>query len=578
MVNSMNDLDEIFQSLPNAPYLFLGSGFSKRYCEYAPSWRDLLQALAAETRPDAVHPLRSYEADAPREFSDNQRYAFVAGEIEEDYNRLFFSGTLGNEQEHLGINYDNNEKLSPFRQHLAAMIKKIVQRKDLPQELQDELSDLKQASKHCINGIITTNYDAFAETLFPDFDVFRGQDDLIVTRATGYAEIYKIHGDYRDPQTMVFSEKDYEGFEKRKAYLVSKLVSIFVENPLIIMGYSLKDENVRGIFDAIAGCLSCEKLRELGEHIIFIEYDEKQSTPLVTRWNPLEKNWGFAITQVKTNSFKPITTRMLKLRRRYPIHVLRKVRQDLYQTVVSNTPVDAIRVVSEQAVLTDESGSGLVVVGFSHENGYEPVHVSMEDTYRHVLNPAHPLNYTSFVEKWLPDNMKGTKYPVFFYLRKYLEAHGPSPLSDIVREHVLAITGLDSLLNNTLIKRKSLRPYSTVAQLEAVWDSIQDKYNKLALLDEEEYADGKLLNFLRKILEKKPTALGNTDFRRLVRICDYVENGAAVLHTEDGSKFFVSGGGDGSLRKSQLRGEVNPGSAPSENQYTTSYGDVKPKN
>lgn len=60
MVNSMNDLDEIFQSLPNAPYLFLGSGFSKRYCEYAPSWRDLLQALAAETRPDAVHPLRSY--------------------------------------------------------------------------------------------------------------------------------------------------------------------------------------------------------------------------------------------------------------------------------------------------------------------------------------------------------------------------------------------------------------------------------------------------------------------------------------------------------------------------------------
>ena len=498
-------------------------------------------ALAQETRPTTQHPLRSYEMETP-DLTDNQRYALVAEQIERDYNRMFFSGQLVLTSEHEGIDYELQANLSPFRIHLAHLMSQTKQKTSMPGELESELNDLKEAASHSINGVITTNFDGFIETLFPDFDVYRGQDDLIVTRATGYAEIYKIHGDFREPENMVFTRKDYDSFEQRKAYLVSKLLSIFVENPLIIIGYSLSDDNIRGVLESIAGCLSKERLAELGERIIFVEYDEDQSEPEVSRWSPLVKYKDFFISTIKTSSFSQIFSRIKRLRRRYPLHLLRRIRQDVYHTVVSNEPTDAIQVLSDRVVLGGDSHAARTIVGFTREGGGEHVALSTEDVYLHFLFHNRSIKYVSFVKDWLPKKIDGTNYPVFFYVRRYLELMGGrADLPINVWSYLKKKSCIDDFLNVTLSKdRKPNRPFSSIEKLLDVWDTEKDKFNKLALMDETELGCGRLFDVLKRILHENPDMLtdgssaGKSTLRRLIRICDFVENARAVLLAEDG--------------------------------------------
>lgn len=540
----MNMLEEVFGRLPNAPYLFIGSGFSRRYCDNAPSWRELLMSLAQETRPTIQYPLRSYEMEVDADLSTSQRYAQIASKIEEEYNALFFQDRIERTAEHDGIDYEEQSHLSPFRTHLAGIMKKTCKRCNLPSYLQEELSDLKVAAKHSINGVITTNFDGFAESLFPDFEVYRGQEDLIVTQATGYAEIYKIHGDYENPEGMIFTQKDYDSFEDKKAYLVSKLLSIFVENPLIIMGYSLSDDNIRGILESIAGCLSKKRLRELGEHIIFVEYNENVEKPEVSGWSPLERYKDFFVTAIRINSYGPILKQMIKLRRRYPLHLLRRIKQDIYKTVIYNEPRDAIRVFSADRVLENGADGEVGIIGFTHEGRGDHIALNTEDVYYHFLFPDNSINYESFVRDWLPKKLNGTDYPVFFYVRKYYEMHkATSALPDKVREYMCRFSGIDSFLNTTLVtKRKPNRAFSSIRQLREVWESEKDKLVKLALLDAEELDNGKLYEVLRMILKENPQALTKSSnaekshLRRLIRMCDYVENAKAVLQKEDGIK------------------------------------------
>lgn len=564
----MSSLAETFKRLPNAPYLFIGSGFSRRYCDNAPNWRELLIHFAKITRPVKQFPLRSYEDELEEDLTTNQRYARVAGKIEKDYNRMFYNGEIPMADEHEGIDYEKYPERSPFRTHLAYLMKRTAKRADLSPELQEELSDLRVAAKHCINGIITTNYDDFTESLFSEFEVYRGQDDLIVTQATGYAEIYKIHGDYRTPEEMVFTEKDYEGFEQRKAYLVSKLLSIFVENPLIILGYSLSDDNIRGILESIAGCLSAKRLKELGERIIYVAYDEEATTPFVTMGPPLDKYRDFYITMIKTNSFAPIFKQMVKLRRRYALHLLRRVRQDLYRTVICNEPTDTIRVLPQHLVMNEDTGKIVAVVGFSREGNGEHVALSTEEVYQHVVFPDANINYKSFVEDWLPKKMDGTKYPVYFYIRKYLEQMGgKATLPECVTDYIKSITSIDSFLNRSMItNRKPRRTVSSIRQLEDNWDNERDKFNKLALLDEEELNHDQLGRLLRNIIQETPDVFQSkqaSDLRRLIRIYDYVENAKAILLSEDGRKLTLLAGAMSPAEKARPEERSIPEQAPS---------------
>lgn len=58
-------------------------------------------------------------------------------------------------------------------------------------------------------------------------------------------EIYKIHGSCNNSESIVITENDYSVYNKRNAYLSAKLLTIFLEHPIIFLGYSLNDSNIK---------------------------------------------------------------------------------------------------------------------------------------------------------------------------------------------------------------------------------------------------------------------------------------------------------------------------------------------
>ena len=63
---------------------------------------------------------------------------------------------------------------------------------------------------------------------------------------------------------------DYENFDRKLKYLSAKLLTIFVEHPIIFIGYGLGDVNIRKLFQEIAECLTAEQLDKIKDNFIFI--------------------------------------------------------------------------------------------------------------------------------------------------------------------------------------------------------------------------------------------------------------------------------------------------------------------
>ena len=109
----------------------------------------------------------------------------------------------------------------------------------------EEIELLKEIQQRNISGIITTNYDKFLEKIFQNFKVFAGQEELIFSNLEGIAEIYKIHGTSSSPETIIITSDDYKKFEEKSDYLTAKLLTIFLEYPIIFIGYSINDKNIK---------------------------------------------------------------------------------------------------------------------------------------------------------------------------------------------------------------------------------------------------------------------------------------------------------------------------------------------
>lgn len=532
-----SELLKVFEAL-SAPYLFVGSGFSRRYCG-APSWQELLIRLAKETRAGKEYPFASYKSEE-EDAEASVVYPRIATKIERDYNRLFFEGGIEKGKEHTQVDYEKSGE-SPFRRHLAHIFSEIS-KTSLPPDLEEELSDLGVIAKHSVNGVITTNYDGFLESIFPDYDVYIGQEDLIFSQSTGVAEIYKIHGCYTNPRSLVFTDADYAGFEKRKAYLTAKLLSIFMENPVIFFGYSANDSDIRGIFESIANCLSAEHLMKLGKRIIFVDYSEETpGTTVATAFMHLnDKNMSY--THILTNSYLPIFKRLLKVKRNYDPRILRRLKKDVYSTITTNDAVDVVKVILDGDFFDANyqfKYNALVGLSVSDHGGHNVL--TSEDVYRNVIRQDGGIEIKSFVESWLVGKMTTNEYPVFFYVRQYLEKYSHATLPETISEYIKNHSTFESFLNKGIRRGKKNRKHSTILQLKEEWVNLKNRYTKVMYLDEEELNEGKLLAFLREHMEECPDCLQpgseyTTDLRRLIRICDYLENATAVLGGENGGK------------------------------------------
>ena len=81
------------------------------------------------------------------------------------------------------------------------------------------------------------------ETLF-EFNPLIGNDILL---SNPYGSVYKIHGCVDAPDKIIITQNDYNLFNRRYELIRAQLLSLFIHNPIIFIGYSIGDENIRNI-------------------------------------------------------------------------------------------------------------------------------------------------------------------------------------------------------------------------------------------------------------------------------------------------------------------------------------------
>lgn len=81
-------IEQLIESLDTIPFLFVGSGLSRRYY-YLPDWIGLLKVMADKLKQDSF-AYRSYEDRASFENSPYGINPKIASLIEEDFNKEWF--------------------------------------------------------------------------------------------------------------------------------------------------------------------------------------------------------------------------------------------------------------------------------------------------------------------------------------------------------------------------------------------------------------------------------------------------------------------------------------------------------
>lgn len=234
--------DKIYQT-GKAPVLFVGSGLSRRYYD-TPDWKTLLEMVAEKVgiNKDEIGKWGSYET--------------IATELE--YHCFAF------EKPEYGKGEDR-------RYPLRKIIKQIIEEKKVITE--EKKNELEELANIIPTAIVTTNYDTLLENTFGDlYDVCVGQDIIFSSRDNHSKTIYKIHGSITNPSSIVITGEDYDKFMANSKYLYAKLMTLFWENPIVFMGYSISDENVKNVLDTMLEVMTDEQKRDFEQRVWVLAY------------------------------------------------------------------------------------------------------------------------------------------------------------------------------------------------------------------------------------------------------------------------------------------------------------------
>lgn len=322
----MNVKDYI-KGYKNHPVLFVGTGICLRYINESFSWPNLLKRICddffgnekmfLDIKSDHQNKDKSYD------------YPSIGGEIERLINESYKKGTVSDKFNHVDATFYENMKqginISRFKLYALELLKNYTIRDEAKEEI-----ELFRKIRKNIACVITTNYDDFIEKNFK-FNPLIGNDILL---SNPYGSVYKIHGSVDALGDIIITDNDYKIFEEKFELIRAQLLSLFIHNPIIFMGYGISDENIKKILSTIFRYVdyNTELSKKVTDNFLLVEYDEGSDNIEVAE-HSLDLN-GVLVTikKIKTDNYKEIYEALSNLQ--LPVSALdvRKVR-DIVKTI-----------------------------------------------------------------------------------------------------------------------------------------------------------------------------------------------------------------------------------------------------
>ncbi|WP_212746527.1 MULTISPECIES: SIR2 family protein [unclassified Pseudoalteromonas] len=432
-------------------------------------------------------------------------YSIIASKVEEAFNYTLSQDRNGKFKQINDIFYeemikDNN--LSRFKIYISQLLSKL----DYRDSKLAEVAEFKKIRKN-IGSVITTNYDCLVEDIF-DFQPLVGNDILL---SNPYGSVYKIHGCHTAPSKVIISEDDYYKFNAKYELIRAQLLSIFIHNPIIFLGYGIGDENIKSLLKTIFTYVepNSEDAERIRNNFLLVEYEEGSVSHEICEHDiDLEGYATIRINKVKTDDFIEIY----------------KALSDL------NLPVSAMDIRKVQSIVKEIYSGGSIQVSITEDldslNNNEKILAigsSRSITYTHQDSSGMMSNYFSIIDEANNQLLKlineikiaSTQWFPIFGFHKVCPEINKAPILKVQQLAKLKtyLNTLSSNVESIHTSAESIMEDDNISRANKVnaiiWSIWHDK---LDLADIEVY----LLGFKNK---------KDTDYRRLLCVYDYKKYG-----------------------------------------------------
>tara|TARA_A100000171_G_scaffold45878_1_gene50107 strand:+ start:2822 stop:4387 length:1566 start_codon:yes stop_codon:yes gene_type:complete len=500
-----------------SPFIFVGSGISRRYIN-SETWYLLLEKMVNEL--ELTKPFEYYVSNS------NNDLPKVASLMAEEFNSVWWTSPKY-ETSRTAYSKLARKSDSPLKFEICKYLE--GKEKNINTELSSELNLLKKIN---IDGIITTNWDLLLESLFPDFTRYVGQEELIFSEIYSIGELYKIHGCVSNPESLTLTDADYSEFHNRNSYLAAKLLTIFVEHPVIFMGYSLDDANVQEILKSIIKCLTKNNIEKLKDRLIFCQWKDGNETQ-ISDSTLLISDTVIPIKLISLSNYVDVFTVLANNKKRLPIKVLRQMKGMVYEFVKTSDPSSKVYVSDSLDDLENRENVEFVY-GVGLKQRFSEVGITGIDTrdlYRDIiLDNKWDANKIS---KLLLPTLTTKYYPPFKYLRQanFLTVEGVLDTESDVKEFTPKF--IEKINSIELSNFQPAASYSSKkAEINEKYSSFEELQSDCEffhvlmftpLLEPSKINLESLKTFLKANLDKLLESKYGTHYRKIICLYDYLK-------------------------------------------------------
>ncbi|ATR01916.1 TPA: SIR2 family protein [Klebsiella pneumoniae] len=491
------EIQEFVGHYKNHPVLFIGTGFSLRYLQNSFSWNGLLEFISFElTENEEFY----YDLKAESMVNGEYSYDLLASKLELEFNKRLAEDRKGKFVKINDIFYDSMKegiKLSRFKIYLTQLLTPLM----IKPEKSNEIDALIRARKN-IGSVITTNYDRLCEKFF-EFNPLIGNDILL---SNPYGSVYKIHGCVSDSNNIIITREDYDNFNNKYELIRAQLLSIFIHNPIIFIGYSISDSNIKSLLKTIFSYVNVNTAlaKKIRDNFLLVEYaPDNQSIEITEHDIDIEGMATIRINKIKTDNYTAIYDALSKLVLPVSAMDIRKV-QKVWNTIKSGGEIK-VNITENIDELKNEDM--VLAVGSEKTVKYEfQTKTEMIQNYFKIVDEANS-QLISLLNKQVISTRE--RFPIFAF---------SSICENLINVDKYKSRQIDKIIDD-------LKRY--VRDCENNYTSITDITNNLAdwkVIGGIMYAvmeDNISLSELKKYLEDNAGRC-DTDFRKLLCLYDYL--------------------------------------------------------
>lgn len=355
------NVKEFINQYRNHPVLFAGTGLSKRFLDNSYSWDELLKYISFELTGNEEEYF-----DIKNKCFESGKYNLpkVATILENKFNDIVEKDRDGkfkliNDIFYLKMKEGIN--VSRFKIYISDLLSEF----NINKEKKEEFELFKKIRKN-IGSIVTTNYDNFIEKVF-EFTPLIGNDILL---SNPYGSVYKIHGCITSVDKIIITESDYDDFEKEYELIRAQLLSLFIHNPIIFIGYSIEDENIRKLLGTIFTYVKpdTDQARKIRSNFLLIEFEEDSTNEIISEHDFNIGESTIRINKIKTDKYSSIFKALSELHLPISAMDIRKVQgivRDIY------TGESHIKVSITENLDTLNNGDKVLAIGSHKTIKYE---------------------------------------------------------------------------------------------------------------------------------------------------------------------------------------------------------------